>query len=1288
VGWGGGQNRFLALVGPSGSGKSSVIKAGLIPALRDGALPGSEDWFIVEMTPGSYPLEELEAALLRVAVNPPPSLLEPLQKDERGLVRVLKRLLPQDRDVENPSQLLLVIDQFEELFTLVQEESDRAHFLDNLFAALTEAHARLWVIVTLRADFYDRPLQNPQLGEWLRQRTELVLPMSTAELEEAIAAPAASMGVTLEPGLVSAILTDVKEQPGALPLMQYALTELFERRNGRSLTLVAYKEIGGVTGALARRADEIYNGLDPEGQADTRQLFLRLVTLGEGVEDTRRRVRFAELEGLTVNGYPLSVIRKPLSEYRSPITDYGNYRLLTFDHDPGTREPTVEVAHEALLREWQRLRDWLAESRQDVRMQRLLANEARGWQTAEDASYLLRGARLAQFEGWVSHSSIALTQGERAFLQASVEAREERQAQEEARRQRELETVQQLAETERQRAEEQAQAAGRLRQRAVYLGMAAVVAVLLAVAAFGFSRQSQQNADLAATRESEAVANAELAVTREAEAVTEANQRATAQAETELERERADEERDTAVTEAEQRATAEANAQENQAFAEQQQALTQEQLRLTTSRELALAANANLESNPERSLLLGLTALDNAYTTEAEEVVRAALQASRVDLTLTEEGEDIWWIDYHPDGDWLAGVGESGIVIWDTNNGDRLQTIPLDIIDNRGSGGLDISPDGSLLAVTSQNEILILDTNSWEVIHTLVGHTDIVDAIDFNPDSTLLASGSIDSELKIWDLRSGEVQISVLASDVGYVDDVDFSRDGSRIATGGDDVTARIWDVNTGGELLRMGHDALWVGDIAFNADDTRLFTVPAVSSNGSQVAVWNIAANQEGELIAPIAEWFDMHDGLISDLKLSPDGRLLVTISQDGTAKLWDATSDTAVEILTLRGHLSTVEDVAFSPNSPKIATISAGVVQIWDITAVGSGEILNIADSSDPIGYSPDGKLLYTISRTRSRSNDSTVKIWDAVTGELKGTFDSLVPNVKSFASSPDGRYLAVGGDDNVVKIWDLSTQQEVFSVTEHGPGIIGAVHTGVLGLKFSPDGTRLATGGADGYVMVWEVGSWDKLYEWRADPRNQIWTGYEAYANGVTRVMFDPGSRFLAASTDQAGDNGRGLIKIWDLTTGEEMIVIEDIPGRITSLAFSPDSKHIASAAGSGGGGTIWDVASGNEVAFLEGPTVAVWGVLFSPDGRQLIAILDNVVVFDLESEEVILQLPQALDFPSLSPDGRHIAASGDNRVQIYTLDFEELLAIAQARVTRGLAEAECKQYLHLDSCPVGE
>ncbi|MGD2049089.1 MAG: protein kinase, partial [Chloroflexota bacterium] len=258
--------RFLALVGPSGSGKSSAVKAGLIPALREGAIPGSDKWFVAEMVPGSHPLEELELALWPIAVDPPPSLVEPMQRDTRGFLRTLRRILPD----EEGAQLLLIIDQFEELFTLVEDEERRSFFVDSLLAAIRAPRSPLRVLVTLRADFYDRPLQYESLGQLVKQNSEVILPLTSEELTWVVREPARRVGVGLEQGLAEAIVADVSDQPGSLPLLQYALTELFEKRqdDGRNglMTKAAYQEIGGVIGALGRRAEEIYAGLDESGR--------------------------------------------------------------------------------------------------------------------------------------------------------------------------------------------------------------------------------------------------------------------------------------------------------------------------------------------------------------------------------------------------------------------------------------------------------------------------------------------------------------------------------------------------------------------------------------------------------------------------------------------------------------------------------------------------------------------------------------------------------------------------------------------------------------------------------------------------------------------------------------------------------------------------------------------------------------------------------------------------------------------------------------------------------------
>jgi len=440
--------RFLAVVGPSGSGKSSVVQAGLIPALRRGALSDSEQWFIVEMVPGPSPLKKLEAALQSVALKPSTDTLEQLRSDARGLARAAESVL-----AGVDGDLLLVIDQFEEVFTLVEDEDERAHFLELLRRAVTDRHSRVRVLAALRADFYDRPLLYEGFGRLMQTRTQVVLPMSASEIEHAISGPAARVGVTVDAALLAAVVTDVREEPGALPLLQYALTEAFERREGRVLTLGAYHASGGVLGALARRAEEVYAGLGPELAPIARQLFLRLVTLGEGTEDTRRRARRAELIGL---GRPEAVA--------VVLDSFGQHRLLTFDVELGTREPMVEVAHEALIWQWPRLREWLDAGRSDVRLQRLLAAAVLEWEkSGREPSFLLSGARLSQYVSWAAATELALTPEEQGYLDASLTEHQRQVAEEQARQQREREAAQKLAEAEKLRAEEHARMMYRVR---------------------------------------------------------------------------------------------------------------------------------------------------------------------------------------------------------------------------------------------------------------------------------------------------------------------------------------------------------------------------------------------------------------------------------------------------------------------------------------------------------------------------------------------------------------------------------------------------------------------------------------------------------------------------------------------------------------------------------------------------------------------------------------------------------------------------------------------------------
>lgn len=449
--------RFLSVVGPSGCGKTSVVKAGLIPALQSGALPGSETWFAAEMVPAPHPFEELADALDRISTRSRPGLVDSLMSDPKGLRDELESILPDDQ-----ADLVLIVDQFEELFTQTDED-EASRFIAAIVEAARSVPSRLRVVITLRADFYDRPLGHPLLGDLIRDSTAAITPMSPDELERAIQGPAERVGVRFDQGLVALLIRDIAERPGSLPLLQYTLTELFEQRTGALISTPAYNEMGGISASLANRANAVFSSLSRSDQDLTRQVFLHLVTLGEGEADTRRRMRVSQLADLV-----------PLAALDHIINEFGRHRLLTFDRDNISREPTVEIAHEALLRDWPDLRLWIAQSRDDVRLARRLETAATEWADADrDPGYLLRGTRLTQAERFLEESSVAIS----PLVSELLEASSSTQREERLRRHR-------------------------LRNRITAgFGVAALIASILAILALLGQHQASEAAELARSKE-------------------------------------------------------------------------------------------------------------------------------------------------------------------------------------------------------------------------------------------------------------------------------------------------------------------------------------------------------------------------------------------------------------------------------------------------------------------------------------------------------------------------------------------------------------------------------------------------------------------------------------------------------------------------------------------------------------------------------------------------------------------------------------------------------------------
>ncbi|MEO0596762.1 MAG: serine/threonine-protein kinase, partial [Chloroflexota bacterium] len=474
---------FLAVVGPSGSGKSSVVRAGLMPRMRYGDVADTYDWFMADFVPGDNPIDALANALLKVAPSPLPQLRQNLQQDANALLDASMTILQQARG----AKLFVFIDQFEELFTLTHNDAIRAHFLEMMRTTVMQT-SDVYIVVTVRADFFDKPLMYEGIAEMMQSRTQVVLPLTARELERAIVAPAERVGIIVEPELVAAIVADVREEPGTLPLLQYSLTELFERRDNNKMTFQSYVSVGGVLSSLARRAEEVYEHLSPHQQDTAKQLFLRLVTLGEGTEDTRRRVRRQELFN----------IQQDRETVEATLDAFGNHRLLTFDRDTSTREPTVEIAHEALINRWYTLQTWLDDSRSDVRLQRSLASAAQEWdEKGRQIGFLLYGGRLIQYSEWAEESSVALTGLESAYLSASITEKEKRDQAEQERAEREQRLQQRVLQ--------------RTRIFAGAVSVAVLIAIGLATISFQLSQVAQDERDNAERAQLTSDANARTA---------------------------------------------------------------------------------------------------------------------------------------------------------------------------------------------------------------------------------------------------------------------------------------------------------------------------------------------------------------------------------------------------------------------------------------------------------------------------------------------------------------------------------------------------------------------------------------------------------------------------------------------------------------------------------------------------------------------------------------------------------------------------------------------------------
>lgn len=1065
--------RFLAVVGPSGSGKSSVIKAGLIPVLRQGAFPGSEQWFYSEFVPGAQPFDELENTLLSLAAELPAALRTELRQTQQGFHHALNAILPADE-----SELVLFIDQFEELFTLASEEvADQ--FLDALFYAITASDSRLRIIITIRADFYDRPLLHPLLSDLVRERTEVVVPLSMQELERVIVEPARQVGVTFDAALVAAIVAEVKEQPGSLPLLQYALSELFDARHGTHITQETYQELGGVRGALARRAEEIYQGLNEEQREAVKQLFLRLITLGEGTEDTRRRALLSEVTSLRDQTHTQS---DDTTLMRGVIDALGRSRLLTFDRDPTTRSPTIEITHEAIIREWGRLKGWLDETRSDVRMQRTLAALAADWVNGNrDVTLLMRGSRLESYEKWAQVTPLILTGLEREFIARSTAERHSRESEEQTRR--------------NYQARLERQSLDRLRVLVIVLLFAFAGAVLL----MGFAFNEQDKANMArSTSDANEQVSRSLAL--------EASAR----------RALSDGDGDLAVVLA--IAANEVPTAPIQAFRTLAEVVLSPGTRLLIPGQDSFAKAVDVR--PDGALIAsgGSDAVVHVWDAATGREVRQ----------LTGHTGDIEAIAFSPDGTKIvSGAADFSAILWDTRTGSELlrfkgHRLPLrEVL---------FSPNSRMiLTASSDAELVVWDVQTGEELHRLLGHGTAILSADIHPDSTAAASGGRDGTVLLWNLTTGE-QIGQLENMSGSVNALAFSPSGQLLATGTGDGRLIIWDWQERTPLFQFTSGQTEVRDLIWSTDSTVLY----VATIEGTIQVWNIEARQE---LNPLSG----HDEAVTSLAISRDGQILVSASEDLTVREWnvgqpgqtdrDVTHTDRVTQLMYRDDgqvlYSTSTDGTFmardisgqyttlySQPGQGLMTFTISPDQSKAMVGVRDGRMFEMTLSDGSIGkefqahgaavlglrYLPDGSQII------SAGEDGLISAWDTTTWKETTRYAAHDGPVYTIALSKDGSQLVSGGRDGKVIVWDRAAGTARLTLTGHSAA--------VYAVAISNDEARLFTAGRDKQIIVWDLTTGAELA--RLTGETQI----------VRAMVISPDGGTLYAATSD------GYVVLWDL------------------------------------------------------------------------------------------------------------------------------------------------------------
>ncbi|MBD2236342.1 PD40 domain-containing protein [Aulosira sp. FACHB-113] len=576
-------------------------------------------------------------------------------------------------------------------------------------------------------------------------------------------------------------------------------------------------------------------------------------------------------------------------------------------------------------------------------------------------------------------------------------------------------------------------------------------------------------------------------------------------------------------------------------------------------------------------------------------------------------------VAFSRDGQKLAsGSADKTIKIWDMTTGKLLNTLTGH---NSPINSVAFSSDGQKLASGSADKtIKIWDMTTGKLLNTLTGHSSPINSVAVSSDGQKLASGSADKTIKIWDMTTGKL-LKTLTGHSSYVSSVVFNLDGQKLASGSADNTIKIWDITTGKLLNTLAGHSNYVSSVVFSPDSQKL----AFGSSDNTIKIWDMTT---GKLLKTL----NGHSSGVISVVFSPDGQKLASGSADNTIKIWDIATGQVLKTLT--GHSNEVKSISFSRGGQKLASGSAdNTIKIWDLT---TGKFLNTLtghnSSVNSVAFSPDGQKL------ASGSADYNIKIWDLTTGKFLNTLTGHNSPVNSVAFSPDGQKLASGSADYNIKIWDLTTGKLLNTLTGH--------NSPVNSVAFSPDGQKLASGSADKTIKIWDLTT------------GKLLNTLTGHSSPINSVAFSPdGQKLASGSADKT-------IKIWDLTTGKLLKTLTGHSSYVSSVVFSPDGQKLASGSADSTI-KIWDITTGKLLKTLAGHSSYVSSVVFSPDGQKLASGSSDktIKIWDITTSKVIKTLTRNSSYITsvvFSPDGQKLASgSSDKTIILWNLDFDDLL-----------------------------